>query len=195
MNPVSLVFATGNKHKVEEVLQIVGDKFSIQPMSALGITDEPEETEDNLKDNAILKARHLYGIINTNCFAEDTGLEVDALEGAPGVYSARYAGSGKRSSDNIALLLQNLSGIGDRRARFRTVLALIYNNELYTFEGTVEGVITTYITGQGGFGYDPVFLPDGYDKTFAELDPSVKNAISHRFNAVTKMVEWFNDRL
>ncbi len=185
-----LVFATGNRHKVAEVQEIIGDRYDILSLKDIGCEEDIPETAPDLKGNALLKARFVKDRFGYDCFAEDTGLEVDALGGAPGVYSARYAGPGKDSSDNMALLLKNLSGIHQRGAQFRTVIALILYGETYTFEGTVRGTIAHQPSGNGGFGYDPVFLAVGNSLTFAEMAASEKHAISHRGKAVVQLLDF-----
>ena len=184
---MKIIFATNNAHKLQEVQQILGDSYPLVTPRECGITEDIPEAQDTLEGNALQKARYLYERTGTNCFADDTGLEVEALGGAPGVRSARYAGDGHDFSANTALLLKNLAGKDDRSARFRTVIALILDGKEYLFEGEVKGYITDTEAGAGGFGYDPVFVPDGYDITFAEMDPVEKNRISHRGRAVEKL--------
>lgn len=184
---MKLYFATNNIHKLKEVQEVVGDSFQIESMRSLGINEDIPEDQQTLEGNALQKARFLYDRIGESCFADDTGLEVDALNGAPGVYSARYAGEAKNSLDNMTLLLKNMSGIQHRKARFRTVIALILNGKEYLFEGIVNGTIAEEPRGKAGFGYDPLFVPDGYSTTFAEMDSEAKNAISHRGRAVEKL--------
>ncbi len=185
----TLVFATNNPHKAREVEQILGEQFSVKTLHDIGCFEEIEETEPTLEGNALLKARYVRQKYGFDCFSEDTGLEVDALGGAPGVYTARYAGDEKSSEANIALLLKNLDGKTSRRARFRTVIALIFNGKEMLLEGICEGKIATEKHGTGGFGYDPVFIPDGYDRTFAELGDDIKNKISHRALATVKLIQ------
>ena len=184
---MKLYFATNNIHKLKEVQEVVGDSFQIESMRSLGINEDIPEDQQTLEGNALQKARFLYDRTGESCFADDTGLEVDALNGAPGVYSARYAGEAKNSLDNMALLLKNMSGIQNRKARFRTVIALILDGKEYLFEGVVNGTIAEEPRGKAGFGYDPLFVPDGYSTTFAEMDSEAKNAISHRGRAVEKL--------
>ena len=183
---MKLYFATNNIHKLKEVQEVVGDSFQIESMRSLGINEDIPEDQQTLEGNALQKARFLYDRTGESCFADDTGLEVDALNGAPGVYSARYAGEAKNSLDNMAQLLKNMSGIQNRKARFRTVIALILVGKEYLFEGIVNGTIAEAPRGTAGFGYDPLFVPDGYSTTFAEMDSEAKNAISHRGRAVQK---------
>ncbi|MCQ2206934.1 MAG: non-canonical purine NTP diphosphatase [Paludibacteraceae bacterium] len=185
-----LCFATNNAHKVTEVQAKVGSEFSIKTLNELGCTADIPETADTLEGNALQKARYLWDHYHCNCFADDTGLEVEALNGAPGVHTARYAGESKDNNANMAKLLAALEGQSNRKACFRTVIALIEDGKEILFEGKVEGIITTEKSGAEGFGYDPVFQPEGYDKTFAELPLSVKNSISHRGRAVEKLIAY-----
>jgi XTP/dITP diphosphohydrolase len=185
---MKLVFATNNKHKIREIRDLLDDRFDIIGLADIDITEDIPEDADNLADNALFKARYVHDRTGLNVFADDTGLEVDALYGAPGVYSARYAGPGKSPEDNIIKLLRELEGVEDRKARFRTVIALIYDNSEYLFEGKVEGTIIQKGRGTGGFGYDPVFMAEGYDLTFAEMPLSEKNKISHRARAMKKLL-------
>jgi len=185
---MKLVFATNNKHKIREISDLLDDRFEVTGLADTGITEDIPEDADNLADNAMFKARYVHERTGLNVFADDTGLEVDALGGAPGVYSARYAGTSKDPSDNIIKLLKELEGVEDRKARFRTVIALIYENTEYLFEGKVEGRIIRKRMGTGGFGYDPVFIAEGYDQTFAEIPLSEKNKISHLSHAVRKLL-------
>lgn len=184
----TLVFATNNAHKAREVEQILGANFSVKTLRDIGCTEEIEETEPTLEGNALLKARYVKEKFGYDCFSEDTGLEVEALGGAPGVHTARYAGDDRNPDANIALLLQNLEGKTTRRARFRTVIALIFNGKETFLEGVCEGQIATEKRGDGGWGYDPVFIPDGYEQTFSELGEDVKNKISHRAKATERLV-------
>lgn len=183
-----LVFSTNNEHKLEEVRAKLSKFYQIISLKDLGDNTDVRETGDTLEENAMIKANYLWDTYHLNCFADDTGLEVEALDNAPGVYSARYAGEQKSSEDNVVKLLKELEGKENRRARFRTVIALIMDGKRYLFQGTVEGIITTSPKGTSGFGYDPVFQPDGYDKTFAELTLEDKNSISHRAKAVEQLV-------
>lgn len=191
---MKLYFATNNIYKLKEVQEVVGDSFQIESMRSLGINEDIPEDQQTLEGNALQKARFLYDRTGESCFADDTGLEVDALNGAPGVYSARYAGEAKNSLDNMALLLKNMSGIQNRKARFRTVIALILDGKEYLFEGVVNGTIAEEPRGTAGFGYDPLFVPDGYSTTFAEMDSEAKNAISHRGRAVEKLAAFLLKR-
>ena len=185
---MKLIFATNNKHKIREISDLLDNRFEIIGLADVGIIEDIPEDADNLADNALFKARYVHDRTGMNVFADDTGLEVDALNGAPGVLSARYAGAGKSPDDNIIKLLKELEGVEDRKARFRTVVALIYNNSEYLFEGKVEGWIIKKRRGSGGFGYDPVFVAEGNDLTFAEIPLSEKNKISHRARAMKKLL-------
>lgn len=182
-----IVFATNNAHKLQEVREILGDKYEVVSLNEIGCHDDIPETADTLEGNARIKALWVKEKYGYDCFADDTGLMVDALDGAPGVYSARYAGPGHDSAANIALLLRNLEGVSDRKAHFSTVIALARGNEVHIFEGRVDGVIALECSGNGGFGYDPVFVPEESGIPFAEMSEHDKNAISHRGRAVRKM--------
>jgi len=182
-----LVFATNNQHKLREVTDIVSDGFHIVSLSEIGCYEDIPETADTLEGNALLKAFYVKNNYGVDCFADDTGLEVEALGGAPGVYSARYAGPTHNSGDNIRKLLHAMAGQSNRKARFRTVIALILKDTEYLFEGIINGHIIESPRGTNGFGYDPVFVPDGYSETFAELSETAKNAISHRAIAVQQL--------
>lgn len=182
-----LVFATHNAHKVDEVRAILPASVELVGLAALGCHDEIPETGETLRDNALQKVQYIHDRFGVDCFADDTGLEVEALDGAPGVYSARYAGEPADFAKNRAKLLAALTGISNRRAQFRTVVSLILNDKTYFFEGIVTGRIIAEERGVGGFGYDSVFVPDGYDKTFAELPAAVKNSISHRARAMEQL--------
>ena len=185
-----IIFATNNAHKLSEVQALLGDKFHLVTLRDCGITEDIPETADTLEGNASQKSHYLHDRVGKNCFADDTGLEVEALGGEPGVRSARYATDGHDFEANNRLLLKNLEGVANRKARFRTVISLILDSEEHLFEGIVEGRITESEAGCGGFGYDPLFIPDGYDCTFAEMSADEKNAISHRGRAVQKLVEF-----
>lgn len=189
MTPVrTIVFATNNAHKLEELRSIVGSRISILSLSDIGCHDDIPEDADTFQGNALQKALYVKEHYGYDCFADDSGLIVDALDGAPGVHSARYAGPGHDSKANMALLLKNLRGVERRTARFVTVIALIEGDERHFFEGAVEGTILESEQGTGGFGYDPVFLPEGYSQTFACMAPEQKNAISHRGRATQKLL-------
>jgi XTP/dITP diphosphohydrolase len=190
-----LVFATNNKHKLDEVADILGDRVKLLSLNDIDCHDDIPETADTLEGNALQKARYIYDKYHMNCFADDTGLEVEALGGAPGVYSARYAGGeGHDSEANMTKLLENMEGMTNRRARFRTVVALIIDGREHHFEGVVEGRIIEERRGGKGFGYDPLFIPNGYTETFAELGEEVKNRISHRSRAVNKLCKFLSDK-
>lgn len=178
-----IVFATNNAHKLEEIRAILGEDFQVLGLSDIGCNEDIPETADTLEGNAEIKARYVKEHYGYDCFADDTGLEVEALGGAPGVYSARYAGPGHDSAANVALLLKNLEGKSDIAARFRTVIALVEGDKITLVDGVVEGRIIDELRGDNGFGYDPIFVPEGYDKTFAEMDSKEKNSISHRARA------------
>lgn len=184
-----VIFATNNPNKLREVRQMVGG-IEIVSLSDCGITEDIPETSDTIEGNSLQKAHYIHDRLFADCFADDTGLEVEALGGEPGVRSARYAGESKCSEDNITLLLDRLEGKADRRARFRTVISLIWEGEEHLFEGIVEGTITRERHGSGGFGYDSVFMPDGCDVTFAQMDAAAKNAISHRGRAIAGLVDF-----
>ncbi|MDR3273458.1 MAG: RdgB/HAM1 family non-canonical purine NTP pyrophosphatase [Flavobacteriaceae bacterium] len=188
----TLVFATHNVHKVEEVLAMLKDRVNVVDLEELMFFDTIPETGNNLSDNALQKAHFIREKIGLDCFADDTGLEVDALNGEPGVISARYAGEPSDSERNIDKLLQKLSNNTNRNAQFRCVIALILNNETHLFEGIVRGRIATERFGHKGFGYDSIFIPDGYEKTFAQLLPEEKNKISHRSLAVKQLSDFFS---
>lgn len=169
---------------------MLGQDFKIESLEDIGCLKELPETQSTLEANSMEKAKYVYDHFNLPCFADDTGLEVDALHGEPGVHSARYAGNQKNSSDNIKLLLKNLNGKENRSARFRTVITLVTSSGIKQFEGRVEGDIIRERKGDKGFGYDPIFVPYGYEKTFAELNMDEKNRISHRGQAIAKLVEY-----
>ena len=186
------VFATNNAHKLEEVTAILGDKIELLSMKDIHCHADIPETADTLEGNALLKARYIFENYNMDCFADDTGLEVEALNGAPGVYSARYAGDAHNSEANMRKLLQDREGIENRKAQFRTVFALIINGKEHLFEGIVKGEITKHRCGSSGFGYDPVFIPEGYTQTYAEMGNTLKNKISHRALATNKLCNFLS---
>ncbi|NJK94398.1 MAG: RdgB/HAM1 family non-canonical purine NTP pyrophosphatase [Bacteroidales bacterium] len=198
---MNLIFATQNTHKLTEIQHLLGDSFQLTSLKDLAFEDDIPENQHTLEGNALEKARFIYTRFKKGCFADDTGLEVKSLNGAPGVYSARYAGSitdfgseQKRSLANIRKLLESLSRSDDRSARFRTVIALISSaGKEYLFEGIVDGKIISVLRGSEGFGYDPVFIPDGFDHTFAEMSLSEKNKISHRARAFQKLKEFLHN--
>jgi len=192
---MKICFATNNKKKLEEVKSALKDtEIHLQSLREIGCTEELPETGDTLEANALQKAQYVLENYSISCFADDTGLEVEALEGAPGVYSGRFAGEPRSDERNVDLLLEKLSGTVNRKARFRTVIALLLNGEKHLFEGIVEGTITDSRSGDGGFGYDPVFVPTGYQQTFAELSMEEKNAISHRGRAVAQLIRFLESR-
>ena len=186
-----IVFATNNAHKLEEVAAILGENYEVLSLREIGCEADIPETADTFAGNALQKAHYVKEHFGYDCFADDSGLEVDALDGAPGVYSARYSGGG--SEENMTKLLHNLTGKSERGAQFRTVIALLIGEDTRLFEGIVRGAIIEERRGEGGFGYDPIFVPEGYDKTFAELGSEVKNRISHRAQAVEKLAEYLKE--
>ena len=188
-----LVFATNNLHKLDEVRAILGDCRHILSLDDIGCKEDIPETAPTLEGNALLKARFVHEHYGYDCFADDTGLEVKALDNAPGVYSARYAGESKDPAANRKKLLRELEGKADRSARFRTVIALIQNGKEYLFEGIIEGEIIREERGTAGFGYDSLFVPQGYKETFAELGTEVKNSISHRAKAVMQLKSFLDE--
>jgi XTP/dITP diphosphohydrolase len=190
----AIVFATRNPNKVKEVNQLLADHFEILSLDDIGCEEDIPETSPTVEGNALQKARYVRDRYQVDCFAEDTGLEVDILGGEPGVYSARYAGPARDTEANINLLLANMKGETDRRARFITVIALILDGEEHLFEGVVEGQIIHHKKGRQGFGYDPVFQPDGYQLTFAQMPAEEKNRISHRGKAVEKLMAFLNEK-
>ncbi len=187
-----LVFATNNRHKADEIRQILGSDYQVLTLAEIGCDEEIEENAATLEGNAEIKARYVKEHYGYDCFADDTGLEVMALGGAPGVMSARYAGPGHDSKANMARLLHELEGVADRRARFRTVIALVTGDRLTLMDGVVNGVITCEPSGTDGFGYDPVFRPEGCECTFAQMSPEAKNAISHRGRATAKLIDYLS---
>lgn len=203
---MKIVFATNNQHKLQEIRDILGNEFEIVSLKDIGCDVDIPETGNTLEENAMQKAQYVYDHYNLSCFADDTGLEVEALNGEPGVHSARYAeGTDHDSEANMAKLLRNLEGKDNRKARFRTVIALIQKQDVCPcgctsikkvnrFEGIVDGSIATEKHGTAGFGYDPIFVPEGYDKSFAELGESIKNCISHRARAVAKLAEYLKQK-
>lgn len=203
---MKIVFATNNHHKLQEIRNILGSEFEIVSLKDIGCDVDIPETGNTLEENAMQKAQYVYDHYNLSCFADDTGLEVEALNGEPGVHSARYAeGTDHDSEANMAKLLRNLEGKDNRKARFRTVIALIQKQDVCPcgctsikkvnrFEGIVDGSIATEKHGTAGFGYDPIFVPEGYDKSFAELGESIKNGISHRARAVAKLAEYLKQK-
>lgn len=191
-----LVFATNNAHKLDEIRAILGDKIEVLSLKDINCDADIPETADTLEGNAALKAEYIYKNYGLDCFADDTGLEVETLGGAPGVYSARYAGGdGHDSEANMRKLLKELDGEQNRKAQFRTAICLIEQGEEHLFEGIVKGSIIEQKRGASGFGYDPVFMPEGYEETFAEMGNAEKNKISHRARAVEKLCEYLNGKI
>ena len=184
---MKLIFASHNDNKVLEIQNILGDRYHLISLKELAFHDEIPETENTLEGNSLLKANAVYKEFETSCFADDTGLEVDALGGAPGVYSARYAGSKKNADDNMNLLIENLASHSNRKARFRTVITYKTSQQVMQFEGIIEGEIISEKKGEYGFGYDPIFVPNGTSKTFAQMRMSEKNKYSHRSRAFEKL--------
>lgn len=191
---MKLVFATHNLHKLEEVKTLLNSTITLLSLDDINYKDEIEENETTLEGNALIKARTIFNSMQGNCFADDSGLLVDALNGEPGVYSARYAGNQKNGDDNMNKLLTQLKGVHNRKAHFKTVLALILDEKEYLFEGIVHGVIAHEKKGTQGFGYDPIFIPNGYSKTFAELTSSEKSTISHRSIALKKLITFLQHK-
>ena len=190
-----IVFATNNEHKLQELRQMLGDRYEILGLADIGCHEDIPETADVIEGNAQMKARYVKEHYGYDCFSDDTGLEIDALGGEPGVYSARYAGPGHDSEANIDKVLDKLQGVTERTARFRTAIALLQGYEMHMFEGQVEGIILTERHGTGGFGYDSIFQPvEGDGSTFAQMSPQDKNRISHRGRAVARLVEFLNSQ-
>ena len=190
---MKILFATNNAHKLAEVQAVLGDAYTLVTPRDCGVTEEIPEEQETLEGNASQKAHYLHDRTGLDCFADDTGLEVEALGGAPGVHSARYATDGHDFAANNRLLLKNLEGVENRRARFRTVISLIIGGEEHLFEGIVEGRILDHETGHEGFGFDPLFVPDGCERSFAEMSAEEKNAVSHRGRAVRKLAAWLHE--
>jgi len=190
---MKLVFATNNDHKIKEISQVLGSAVELLSLVDIKLNHDIPENEKSLEGNALAKARYVYEFSGYDVFADDTGLEVDILDGKPGVFSARYAGEGKNSDANISKLLEDLLGVSNRRARFRTVIALIIGGKEFLFEGIIKGSIISEKRGSAGFGYDPVFSPDNETRTFAEMSLQEKNKVSHRAIAITKLVEFLSD--
>lgn len=186
------VFATNNNHKIKEVKEVVGSAIKILSLKDINCFDDILETADTLEGNALLKAQYIYNKYGYDCFADDTGLEVEILDGRPGVYSARYAGEAQDAIKNMQKLLAEMDGAKNRKAQFRTVVALIEKGEIKYFEGKITGQITTQPAGNKGFGYDPLFIPDGFSQTFAELGSDLKNKISHRALAINELKKYLN---
>lgn len=187
---MKLVFATNNKNKIKEIKHLLNNSLEILNLNDIGCLEDIPETASTIEDNAIQKAQYVYEKYGYNCFADDTGLEIEALNGEPGVYSARYAGEQKNPEMNMNKVLEKLENVTNRTAQFKTVIALIIDGKLTCFEGVVDGKITKEKSGYEGFGYDPIFMPTGYDKTFSEMRITEKNEISHRGRAVQKLVHY-----
>lgn len=188
-----LYFATHNKYKLSEIQEIIHDSIQVKSISELGCFEDIPETADTLEGNALQKARYIHDRYHCNCFADDTGLEIDALNGRPGVYSARYAGEACSFEDNMVKVLQEMASQSNRNARFKTIIALILDDKEYLFSGCVEGTIIDHKCGDCGFGYDPIFLPQGKSLTFAEMDADEKNRISHRGVATRKLIDFLHN--
>ena len=186
----TLIFATNNRNKVAEIQSLVGPNFTIIPLKEAGIDIDIPEPHDQLEANALEKAMTIFNMTQQNCFSEDTGLEILALDGAPGVKSARYAGENSNPQANIDLVLSKMTGVENRTAQFRTVICLIWENQTYYFEGICKGQILNNMQGENGFGYDPIFVPDGASKSFANMTMDEKNTYSHRKKAVTQLFEF-----
>ncbi|MDX1652009.1 MAG: RdgB/HAM1 family non-canonical purine NTP pyrophosphatase [Brumimicrobium sp.] len=194
-HPVTLVFATHNEHKAEEIQSILPGYIEVKTLQDLGCYDEIPEEKPDFKGNALQKATYIHEKFGVNCFADDSGLEIDALNGEPGIYSARYAGPKRDSNDNMDLVLKRMQGKSDRKARFKTIIALIMDGKEYFFEGTIDGKIRDQKSGNNGFGYDPIFEPESCGKTFAEMSLEEKNSMSHRSRAIQKMAKFFIDQV
>jgi len=192
---MEIIFATSNPNKIKEISAILPSNIVIKGLKDINCTEDIPETQDTIEGNAVQKAQYVYDNYGVNCFAEDTGLEIKALNGEPGVYSARYAGPQRSADDNMSKAIEGLKDKADRSARFKTVIALIIDGKVETFEGIINGQIIKDQRGQGGFGYDPIFMPDGYNQTFGELDASEKNKISHRARATQKLIEHLSGRV
>jgi XTP/dITP diphosphohydrolase len=193
--PATLVFATNNSHKLEEVAAKTGNQLQLLSLTDINCTDDIEETGTTFQENASIKSRYIFNKYNLNCFGDDSGLEIEALNNEPGVYSARYAGTHGNHEANINKVLQNLQGKSNRKARFRTVISLMWNGEEHFFEGTINGTIREEKAGTDGFGYDPIFEPEGYHITFAEMTMEEKNRISHRAIAMEKLIGFLKEQV
>ncbi|MBN1143170.1 MAG: RdgB/HAM1 family non-canonical purine NTP pyrophosphatase [Bacteroidales bacterium] len=189
-----LVFATHNKHKFDEIRQVIGNNMNLLSLTDIGFSGEIPEEKDSLEGNAAQKALHIFNLFGVDCFADDTGLEIEALHGEPGVYSARYAGPSCSFEDNMNLVLNKLKGVTNRKARFRTVIVLVENGKMSVYNGEIQGIITSEKRGEKGFGYDPIFIPDGFDTTFAQMTLEEKNRISHRAIAIAAFARHFMER-
>ena len=191
---MKLVFATNNRHKLDEVRAILGNRIEVLSLNDINCHDEIPETADTLEGNALIKARYIHNKFGVDCFADDTGLEVEALGGEPGVYSARYAGEECDSEANMRQLLHNLTGKNNRNAQFRTVIALIIKGEEKLFNGIVKGTISHEKNGNSGFGYDPIFIPEGFSESFAQMTGDMKNSISHRYRATEELSNYLKQQ-
>jgi XTP/dITP diphosphohydrolase len=191
---MTLLFATNNSHKLREIKSMVADSIALMSLADINYTDDIAETADTLEENALIKARTIYSLTGIATFADDTGLEIECLGGDPGVRSARYAGESKNMDDNIEKVLRQMTGKTNRKARFRTVIALIVDGMEYSFEGIIGGTIISEKRGSSGFGYDPIFIPEGKTETFAEMTPGEKNLISHRSVALAKLAGFLNQK-
>ena len=191
---MKICFATNNQRKLDEVRQILGDRFDLVSLKEAGFTGEIPETHETLEENSLEKAQYVYERINMPVFSDDSGLEVEALDGKPGVHSAHYAGT-RDALDNIVKVLRELGDTSNRKAQFRAVITFIYQDEPQQFEGIVTGKLTRTVHGEGGFGYDPIFIPNGYNQTFAELSAKIKNSISHRKRSVEKLANYLKSIL
>ena len=192
---MELVFATNNQHKIEEIQSLLGNDFVVKGLKDIGCDVDIPETANTFEGNALQKAQFVYEHYKVPCFSDDTGLEIEALNGEPGVYSARYAGEEKNSEKNMQKVLEKLQGVTNRQAQFRTVIAYVDGKNNYFFEGIVRGTILDHKRGDKGFGYDPIFVPEGRTETFAELDMAVKNSMSHRGRGMEKFIAFFNQNL
>lgn len=190
---MELVFATNNQHKLNEIQALLGETIQVLCLNDINCDEDIPETGETLEANALQKSEYIYRRYGVNCFADDTGLEIDALNGEPGVYSARYAGEEKNAEANMEKVLKNLNGQKNRKAKFRTVISLMIDGVEHQFEGVVEGEILESGSGSEGFGYDPIFKPDGYQESFAEMDMSLKNKISHRGRAIVKLIDFLKE--
>lgn len=191
---MKLVFASNNRHKIKEIQNLVPDSIKILSLEDIGCFEEIEETADTIEGNAILKANYVTEKYGYDCFADDSGLEIDYLNGAPGVFSARFAGEQKNDQDNIDKVLNELKDVNNRKANFKTVIALNLNKEQHLFTGIINGTITNFQKGKQGFGYDPIFQPDNYEITFAEMNQKEKSAISHRGQALAKLLHFLSTK-
>jgi XTP/dITP diphosphohydrolase len=195
MSYVSLIFATNNDHKLEEVKALLSQKINILSLKDIGFDKDIPETGITFEENALIKTTTIKAFSSLDCFSDDSGLEVKSLNNEPGVYSARYAGENASDKENVIKLLQSMKGVESRKARFKTVVCLNWNQQIYYFEGVVEGLIAQEPKGLKGFGYDPIFIPNGYQNTFAELGAEVKNKISHRSIAIQQLVNFVNENV